>query len=174
MAAMKNKLSARPTIDTPSALTRGGVVLLKTFTSTRHPRLGDSPYRGTTLSRHHRVKRPVPFIWPSLISMKAEPTLMGTSRVGNSSQRLPPTKSRDRIPTAARCSARARRGAIGRRYHCRANPQARQALPNRSRRQQRRRDMDRSISTCAAAASPRSSRHPKTRSAHTPARNSCG
>jgi len=85
--------------------------LLKTFTSTRHPRLGDSPYRGTTLSRHHRVKRPVPFIWPSLISMKAEPTLMGTSRVGNSSQRLPPTKSRDRIPTAARCSARARRGA---------------------------------------------------------------
>ena len=37
----KDKLSARPTIDTPSAvLTRGGVVLLKTFTSIRHPRLG--------------------------------------------------------------------------------------------------------------------------------------
>jgi hypothetical protein len=49
MAAMKDKLSARPTIDTPSAvLTGGGVVLLKTFTSTRHPRLGDSPYRGAT------------------------------------------------------------------------------------------------------------------------------
>src|SRR5262249_34575513 len=61
----KDKLSARPTIDTPSAvLTRGGVVLLKTFTSIRHPRLGDSPYRGATLSRqkigYHRVKWPVP------------------------------------------------------------------------------------------------------------------
>jgi hypothetical protein len=53
MEAMKDKVRARPTIGTPSAVfTRGGAVsLLKTFTSIRHPRLGGSPVR-----RCHAIK----------------------------------------------------------------------------------------------------------------------